>query len=144
MVSSAFVSKHQAEPLVLIDMAKKGVAPEDLLMTARAMGVSNEKVFQWLRLPRSTFNRRRRSQQALPVEQSERVIGLQRLIGQVEAMIQESRNTATFNAAEWLADWLERPLPALDNEKPAAFIDTMEGIELVSSLLAQAQSGAYA
>ena len=134
----------KAEPLARIEMIRQGVSPEVLIMTVEEMGISKEKILSWLHLPRATTNRRIKSNQALPIEQSERVIGLQKLIGQIEAMVVESGNTTEFNAARWLADWLEQPLPALNNAKPALFMDTMEGIELLSSLLAQIQSGAYA
>jgi hypothetical protein len=49
-----------------------------------------------------------------------------------------------FDASRWVGEWLERPLPALGGAKPAEYMDTMEGQELISRLLAQAQSGAYA
>jgi len=141
---SVFAIRHKAEPLVRIQLIREGVSPEDLIMTAGEMGITNEKVFSLLNFPRATFNRRRKYNQVLPVEQSERIVGLQSLIGQVESMVAESGDPGGFNAAQWVAKWLEQPLPALDNAKPAAFMDTMAGIELVSSLLAQTQSGAYA
>jgi len=139
-----FSKKHKADPIARVQMIREGVSPEDLKTTVKEMGVPKEKFFSWLNLPRTTTNRRLKANQALPAEQSERVIGLQRLIGQVENMVYESGVITGFNSARWLAAWLEQPLPALDNASPAVYMDTMEGIEMVSTLLAQTQSGAYA
>jgi uncharacterized protein (DUF2384 family) len=59
-------------------------------------------------------------------------------------MMAESGDGSRFDAHKWIGDWLESPLPALGGLKPADYMDTMEGQEMVSTLLAQAQSGAYA
>jgi uncharacterized protein (DUF2384 family) len=76
-------------------------------------------------------------------EESERVIGLAKLVGQLEAMIQESGDLTGFDARAWMAGWLTEPLAAFGGARPADLIDTMEGQGLVSSALAKLQSGAY-
>ena len=67
-----------------------------------------------------------------------------RLVGQVQAMVNESGDPTAFNAAEWVARWLEDPLAALGGQRPAELIDTAEGQAIVSNLLARIQSGAFA
>ncbi len=141
---SVFAEMYEASPLERIKIARRGVAPEMFVWTGTEMGVTKEKLFTLLHVPRATVNRRIKRNEALPTEYSERIIGLQKLIGQVEVMIAESGDSNGFNAAHWVADWLERPQPALNNAKPAEFMDTIEGQELVSSLIAKMQSGAYA
>lgn len=59
-------------------------------------------------------------------------------------MVRESGNADQFDAAKWVSNWLTAPLPALGGQTPASYMDTFEGQKLVSNLLAQAQSGAYA
>lgn len=56
----------------------------------------------------------------------------------------ESPEPSSFDAAQWLADWLARPLPALGGATPASYMDTFEGQKLVAGLLSMSQSGAYA
>ena len=51
---------------------------------------------------------------------------------------------ADFDAGKWLTDWMERPLPALGGSRPAEYMDTIEGQEMISRILAMMQSGAYA
>ena len=70
--------------------------------------------------------------------------GVQALIGQVEEMVRESGNPIDFDAAKWVSEWLNSPLPALGGQHPATYMDTIEGQKLVASLLSMAQSGAFA
>ena len=69
---------------------------------------------------------------------------LVKLVGQIEAMVEESGNPDRFDAPEWLSRWLREPLPALGGDKPINLLDTMEGQALVSRALAQMQTCAYA
>jgi uncharacterized protein (DUF2384 family) len=72
-----------------------------------------------------------------------RLLGIARLVGQVHQMVVESGDPEGFDAAAWVAQWLETPLPALDGEKPATFMDTADGQALVATLVARMQTGAY-
>lgn len=58
-------------------------------------------------------------------------------------MVEESGSPQGFDSEAWVGEWIERSVPALGG-KPIDFLVTKEGIELVSRLLAQAQSGAFA
>ena len=49
-----------------------------------------------------------------------------------------------FDAAGWLAAWLDEPVPALGGRRPGELLDTAEGRALVSRLLMQMQAGTYA
>ncbi len=73
-----------------------------------------------------------------------RVLGLAHLVEQVQAMVQQSGDPAGFDAAQWVAQWLEKPLPALGGKRPAEFMDSAEGLAIISNLVARMQSGAYA
>lgn len=134
----------RATVLERVQMIRRGLPASVLVQIGRRMDIPNERLYATLRLPRSTVVRKIQNNAILSAEHSERVIGLERLIGQVEAMVAQSGNPEGFDADRWLGEWLERPLPALGGSKPADFMDTMEGQELVARLLAQAQSGAYA
>ena len=83
------------------------------------------------------------SSERIPQASSERVIGLMSLIGRVEEIT--IRNGATgFDPAKWLGTWLNTPLPALGGARPGTYLDTMAGQDLLSSMIAIAESGAYA
>ena len=135
---------YRATDLERIAWIRAGIPAISLSILGAEMNIPQERLLTTLSLPRSTVGKKIRAKELLSADQSERVLGLERLIGQVEVMVEESGNASGFSAQHWLAEWLDRPLPALGGAKPADFMDTMVGQQLVSRLLAQSQSGAYA
>ncbi|MBY4714897.1 MbcA/ParS/Xre antitoxin family protein [Burkholderia cepacia] len=65
------------------------------------------------------------------------------LTAQVQSMVEESGNSDGFDAKTWLQDWLRSPLSALGGDCPVDHLCTPEGVDLISRMLASAQSGAY-
>lgn len=143
-LTSVIMSAYCATDVERVAMIRQGVPATLLVGIGRAMNVSNEVLLTTLALPRSTIVRKIKKKESLTAEQSERVIGLERLVGQVAEMVKQSGNPEGFDAGHWVGEWLQRPLPALAGKKPADYMDTMSGQDLVSKLLAQSQSGAYA
>ena len=85
-----------------------------------------------------------KEKRALSQDEGERVLGMARLVGLVETIVHESGNAEGFDAARWVARWLERPHPALAGRRPAELMDTAEGREILFKLVGQMQSAAYA
>ena len=127
-----------------VKILKCGVPARYTRVLAHGMSVSKEKLYATVGLTRATVDRKVRNDDLLNADESERVMGIARLVGQVQTIVEESGNPEGFAAAKWLAGWLDRPLPALGGKPPAEFMDTADGRALVSDLLAQQQSGAYA
>lgn len=140
----SFASLYSVAPIKRVHLVERGVPAEALGDLAHAMGIAKEKLYATLGLPRATMDRKARQQQRLSQDESERVVGLARLIGQVEQLVYESSDVESFSAARWVATWLDRPLPALGGLRPASLMTTAEGREIVAGLVAQMQSGAYA
>ena len=138
-----FETVFRYDPLERVELIKAGVPAQTVLALANAMGISKDKLFQTLGLPRATIDRKLREGKALSSDESSRVLGLARLIGQAQALIEESGDPSGFNAAEWMAQWLARPVGALGGRRPGELMDTAEGQALVSNLLNRAVSGAY-
>jgi putative toxin-antitoxin system antitoxin component (TIGR02293 family) len=110
---------------------------------ADRLGESRSRLYILLRIPRATAARKKSENARLSVDSSDRVIGFAKLIGQVETIIQESGNPEGFDAAHWLKGWISRPLAALGNRRPEEFMDTSDGREMISQVLARGQTGAY-
>ncbi|QJE02002.1 DUF2384 domain-containing protein [Massilia forsythiae] len=106
--------------------------------------MSKDSLLSSLGLSRATISRKERDAAVLSRDESERVLGVEALIGLVQTMVEQSGDPAGFDAARWGSDWLARPLPALGGQTPASYMDTFEGQKLVADLLATSQSGAYA
>lgn len=136
-------SLYAMAPMGRVDLVKQGVPPEALGLLAVDMGITREQLYATLGVPRATMERKVRQRRPLNQDEGERVVGVARLIGQVEHMVRTSGDPKGFDAPRWVAAWLDRPLPALGGTRPGTLMDTAEGREIVSSLVAQMQSGAY-
>jgi hypothetical protein len=80
----------------------------------------------------------------LALTEGERVLGVEMLTEQLQAMLEQSGNPQGFDARAWLSTWLREPLPALGGLRPLDLQDTLEEQALVSDAFARIQSGAYA
>ncbi|MDC7684851.1 DUF2384 domain-containing protein [Asticcacaulis sp. BYS171W] len=139
-----FSDLYRASPLQRVRLVRDGVPASEVKDMARLMDMPQEKLLHSLGMSMATVNRKAKRSEGLSSEDSERVLGVSNLIGQVQVMVEQSGIADGFDAAKWLAHWLDQPLPALGGERPADYLDTLEGQRLISSLLAQSQSGAYA
>ncbi|HBK43823.1 MULTISPECIES: antitoxin Xre-like helix-turn-helix domain-containing protein [unclassified Polynucleobacter] len=140
----SFAQIYRVQPIDRIKLIREGVPARYINVISDSMGITKETLFKFLNLPKSTIDKKSVANQMLPIEQGERLIGMAKLVGQVESMIAESGNPDGFDAAKWVASWLEKPSPALGGEKPSAYLDTVSGQEMISDLLAKIQTGAYA
>lgn len=139
-----FVRIYEAGPMERIELIKGGIGADGLIDLASSLHTTKDQLFKRLGLPRATVDRKARNKQNLSQEQSERVVGLMKLVGQVRTMVEQSGDPTDFDAAQWVGQWLERPNGALGGIRPAELMDTVEGQEVISGLLAKMQSGAYA
>ena len=139
-----FASLVPFDVLERIELVKTGVPAGVLTVIADDMAISRDQLYAMIGLARATANRKLREQQVLNQDESERVLGIARLIQQVDTIVRESGNAERFDGAKWVARWLDRPHPALDGRRPAELMDTADGRSLVSDLVGQMQSAAYA
>lgn len=135
---------YSASPNERIKVIKAGVPARQVKGFALALHLDQQVMFSALNLKTATVNRKAASNEALSADESERVLGLVKLVGQLEAIVEDAGNPVDFDVLEWLSGWLREPLPALGGAKPIDFLDTMEGQALVSRALSQIHSGAYA
>ncbi|MCS4510647.1 antitoxin Xre/MbcA/ParS toxin-binding domain-containing protein [Xylophilus ampelinus] len=139
-----YMHLFKEDPLAQVGLVKQGVAPMVIDGLAGGMKVSRDKLLATLGLKRETIRRRAKENQALSIEESSRVLGISRLIGQVQAMVEASGNPDGFDAAAWVGRWLDQPLPALGHQRPAELMDTAEGQAVVADMVLRSQSSAYA
>jgi putative toxin-antitoxin system antitoxin component (TIGR02293 family) len=137
-------SLYPFDAIERIELVKQGVPAGLVAVISEDMAISKDKLYSTLGLARATTNRKLRARQTLTQDESERVLGIARLVGQVDLMVRESGVSEQFDAAKWVAAWLDRPNAALDGKRPAELMDTADGRNVVSELIARMQSGAYA
>ena len=142
--SPSYLDIFRAEPVERIEMIKSGAPARMVKRLLVDLDIPQAVGLAALALPAATVNRKVVQDQRLGPGESERVIGMASLIGQVQAMMQESGEVEGFDAKAWMSRWLREPVPALGGVAPVDLMDTMQGQALVSQTLAQMQSGAYA
>lgn len=139
-----FVEVFKASGPELVRLVKEGAPATFVGLLADTMQQPRTQLISQLGLPSSTVRRRAAVKAKLNREETSRLVGMARIIGQVQAMVEESGAPADFDAGPWVARWMETPIPALGGSKPSEYMDTAEGQGVVSQLLSQMQSGAYA
>ena len=138
-----FLTLYRADAMERISIVKRGMPASAVDVMAKRMAVSKERLVTTLGMARATVDRKAKDNKPLSKDDSARLLGMARLVGQVQQMVSESGDPEGFDAAAWVAQWLESPLPALGGEKPAAFMDTADGQALVATIVARMQTGAY-
>ena len=139
-----FTAIYAMEPLERSDLVDGGVSARFLPRLARELSVAKETIYTLLGASRATVERKLKADDPLSAAESERAIGIARLVGQVQQIVQESGDPEGFDAGRWVAQFLDVPHPALGGRRPADLMRTNEGSRMVSTLVAQMQSGAYA
>jgi putative toxin-antitoxin system antitoxin component (TIGR02293 family) len=127
-----------------IRMVKAGLPAQVLTMLAIDMQVSRKRLCSWLGIPSTAAERKAARSEALSQGESERALGVARLLGQVQRIVAQSGAPVAFDAGHWLGEWLEQPNAALGGHIPGEFMDTCDGRDLIEGLLSQMQTGAYA
>ncbi len=135
---------YRFDPQARIAVIRQGIPASTISSLSLRMGMSKENLLSSLGLSRATISRKEKDATLLSKDESERVLGVETLIGMVQTMVEQSGDPAGFDAARWVSDWLTKPLPALAGATPASYMDTFEGQKLVAELLSMSQSGAYA
>jgi len=133
-----------SDPQERIEAIRRGNPAASVGQLSSRMGISKEFLIKSLRLSRATVSRKEREGALLSSDESERVLGIETLIGLVQTMVEQSGDPEGFDAPRWVSTWLARPLPALAGATPASYMDTLEGQRLVADILSMSQSGAYA
>lgn len=119
-------------------------APAEVLRSlATDVRIDVSVLAERLGIPKSTLSRKLADNDYLNVSDGERVLGLVRLIGQVEAMVEGADGAAEFDAAKWFGRWLMEPLPAI-GKAPIELLETSTGLLVIERQLQMMQSGSYA
>lgn len=139
----SYLSVYRASPLERIAMIRRGIPAAEAKRLFVELPIGQGVAFKALNLSTATVNKKAKQGDTLSREESERIVGFAKLVGQLTAMILESGDPTDFDPGAWMARWLTEPLPAFGGARPADLLDTMEGQGLVSSALTKLQSGAY-
>lgn len=133
----------RASPVERIQIIRGGVSARWARSIFADLGLGTLQGFKVVGLAPATVNKKATLGSDLTLAQGERVVGVARIIGQVQNMTERNQAPPSFDPVAWLGDWLRSPLPAFGGACPMHFLDTMEGQALVSNTLERMESGAY-
>ncbi|MGE8317774.1 MAG: antitoxin Xre-like helix-turn-helix domain-containing protein [Comamonas sp.] len=140
-------SVYNMPPMARISLVKFGIPAGVVCEAAEALDMTLNGTNRLLGLPASTIVRKIKNNESLSKDQGERVLQLVRLIGLTEHIVAEyapAGFSEDFEAAKWLGVWLYRPQPSLSMQKPADYLDTATGRELIEALLRRIAVDAFA
>ena len=143
-VSVDFRRFYEADPMEQVCIVKRGVNARLVDVLAESMQMPKGKLISALGLSAASLQRKSSVQAALSSNESSRVVGMGKLIGQAQVMVEESGEADGFDPAVWVGHWLDQPVPALSGGRPCDLMDTAEGQAVVSQLLGRLRSGVYA
>lgn len=140
-----FVKKiRHATPMELVEVERKGVGGRLLKDIAVEMNIPTSRFFSMIGVPKATAEKKASANEMIAGAGGQAALGMVRLLGIAQSIADNSTaDISGFNVAKWLGQWIERPQPALGGKRPAEFLDTPTGVEVVSRVLGAIESGAY-
>jgi len=118
-----------------IDRLRTGLEVSLVGEYAKRIGMPKEEFFVLIGLSRSTAHRMEQENKVMDRLRSDAFAGTARVIEKARELL---------GSDEAARKWLSTAIPALNFKTPQAWLDTSDGRQIVSSLLDQIQSGAYA
>jgi len=127
-----------------IKLVKQGFNPSYLVNFAKNAKISRDRIYLMLGLSRSTVEKKIKDNALLNLDQSERVLGLYKLVSKLSEMLSEKRDPNVSTACAMLMEWLEAPMPTLNGKAPFELMDAADGRNVVLNLLEKIEAGSYA
>ena len=136
---------RDATPVQIIEIERQGIASSFIVDLSIRMDLPSSRMYAMLRIPSATAARKSAAGAVIDGRAGLAAMGMIKLLGIAQDIVQDSTSPEAegFDTAKWLGQWIERPQPALGGQKPADFLDTPTGVEIVSQLLGAIRSGAY-
>ena len=142
----AFIQRFKrATPDQMVQMERDGIAGTFLTDLSKRMELPSTRVYEILRIPRSTAARKNTVGAVIDGRAGLAAINMIKLLSIAQDVVDDSTTSEAenFDTFKWLGWWIEQPQPSLGGRKPSEYLDTPTGVELVSRLLGAIRSGAY-
>lgn len=113
-----YLAIYRATALDRVGIIKGGVKASVAKRIVADLGMPAALAYDALNVPISTINRKAKTGAVLRSDEAERFLGLAKLVGQVESMVQGVGGAEGFDARAWTSRWLREPVPALGGAAP--------------------------
>jgi|GEM_PF-20658 len=98
----SYLDVWRATPHTRHTWIKAGYPAQDAKALLQALTINQAVVFRALNLSVATVNKKAKAGGSLTTDESERVLGVAKLVGQLEAIVEESGDSTGFDAASWI------------------------------------------
>jgi putative toxin-antitoxin system antitoxin component (TIGR02293 family) len=134
-----------AAPMDQVELEREGLPAAVVADLAQLMAVPRMRIFEMMKVPRATIEKRIADAGVLTGVANSRVLNLLRLLAHAREILEDSTSAEAegFDVARWLGRWIETPQPSLGGKKPADLLDTEAGVGLVDRTLGAMRSGVY-
>jgi putative toxin-antitoxin system antitoxin component (TIGR02293 family) len=119
-------------PLEAVKLVKSGLSFSTIGRLQRTSGLTRERIKQVTRISEGSFSRRKKAGR-LSLEESEGLLRLSRVFERATSLYEGDQNGAI--------EWLETPIPALDNQRPLDLAQTEPGAREVENLIGRIEHG---
>ena len=121
-----------ASAIDVVGAMRAGMPAQIVADTASRLGISQDRLYERLRLPRSTLKSRVSKGQPLAAVEQDRMYRVHRVLERAEAVLEDEAAAVA---------WINRENRALGGEAPLALLDTEAGYELVQDTLSRIEYG---
>lgn len=118
----------------LIKLVRAGLAYSELEILQASLGLPMERLAEHIGLSRATLQRRKKSETALNLVQSDRLLRLAQLMGKAIDVLEGEENAR---------QWLTTPQYGLGGALPLDYADTEVGAREVENLLGRIEHGVF-
>ncbi len=130
---SKTIGKPLTDDYDLIALTRAGIKRATLPSLAAYLGITMEQLSGLLHSSYRNIQRKK-DNDLLDTLKTEKVLELASFA---------QRGIEVIGSKEYFAEWLQSPLPALNNKKPLDFLDTSFGIQMLNKLLGRLEHGVY-
>ena len=119
-------------PSELISQMRNGIPADVIPELASRIGISQDGLFQMLRLPKSTMKARISKNDLLSASEQDRLYRTEKVLARACAVLEDGASAKA---------WIVRKNRSLGGEAPLALLDTEVGYELVLDTLGRIEYG---
>ena len=125
-----------------IERVRRGMLPTLIMQLAHDLRIPDHNLALYLGLNRATLRRKIAEDERLGGQESEGVLALASLAGNVIAASRQPSvsQAVVVDPLGWLGRWIRTPMVGLEGRAPIQYMDVVEGRALVAVWLARALS----
>ena len=127
-----YTAGFSASAIDIVGAMRAGMPAQIVADTASRLGISQDRLYESLRLPRSTLKSRVSKGQPLAAVEQDRIYRVHRVLERAQAVLEDEAAAIA---------WINRDNRALGGEAPLALLDTEAGYELVQDTLCRIEYG---